>query len=104
MINPHLKSSTRAFRFLDSAATKNDMNHQNIPTCKHFFISCKSLKEIHYGDMKNGLEVIIIHNLSLKNSFDSARYKKSREIPASIQERLSPLTRSTKNYRTNVTY
>ena len=48
----------------------------------------KSIKEVHYGDIKNGQEVIAIHNISLENSFDKVRYHKSREIPDSIKKRL----------------
>lgn len=48
----------------------------------------KSIKEVHYGDIKNGQEVIAIHNISLENSFDKVRYQKSREIPDSIKKRL----------------
>lgn len=48
----------------------------------------KSIKEVHYGDIKNGQEVIAIHNISLENSFDLVRYQKSREIPDSIKKRL----------------
>ena len=38
--------------------------------------------------IKNGQEVIAIHNISQENSLDSLSYRKSREIPASIQKRL----------------
>ncbi len=60
----------------------------------------KSVKEIHYGDIKNGQEVIAIHNISLENSFDSARYEKSREIPASIQKRLEEEVKKTEGKET----
>lgn len=55
----------------------------------------KSVKEIHYGDIKDGQEVIAIHNISLENSFDSVRYRKSREIPDSIQKRLEEEVKKT---------
>lgn len=48
----------------------------------------KSVKEIHYGDMKNNQEVISIFNISLEKSFDSTRYQKFRKIPAPIAKRL----------------
>src|SRR5690554_4410451 len=60
----------------------------------------KSVKEIHYGDIKNGQEVIAIHNISLENSFDPARYEKSREIPASIQKRLDEEVKKTEGKET----
>ena len=60
----------------------------------------KSVKEIHYGDIKNGQEVIAIHNISLENSFDPARYEKSREIPASIQKRLEEEVKKTEGKET----
>ena len=60
----------------------------------------KSVKEIHYGDIKNGQEVIAIHNISLENSCDPARYEKSREIPASIQKRLEEEVKKTEGKET----
>lgn len=48
----------------------------------------KSVNEIHYGDIKNGQEVISIYNISLQNSFDSLRYEQNRAIPPAIAEQL----------------
>lgn len=48
----------------------------------------KSVKEIHYGDMKNNQEVIAIFHISLEKSFDSLQYARDREITATIAKRL----------------
>lgn len=60
----------------------------------------KSVKEIHYGDLKNYQEVISIFNISLEKSFDSTRYKKSREIPASMAKRLKDEVKKTEGTKT----
>ncbi len=49
----------------------------------------KSVKEIHYGNVKNNKEEISIFNVSLEESFNKVRYEKSREIPSSIAKRLT---------------
>lgn len=48
----------------------------------------KSVKEIHYGTLRDYEEEITIFNVSLEKSFDAARYEKSREIPAPVAKRL----------------
>lgn len=48
----------------------------------------KSVKEIHYGDIKNDEEVIAIYNISLEKSFDPIQYAKDREITDEVARKL----------------
>lgn len=48
----------------------------------------KSVKEVHYGNVRDDKEEIAIFNVSLEQGFDSVSYERSRELPPSIARRL----------------
>lgn len=60
----------------------------------------RSVKEIHYGNLKDYKEVIEIFDISLEKSFDFARYEKSRKIPKSVAKRLKDEVRKTSGRKT----
>lgn len=60
----------------------------------------KSVKEVHYGNLKNDKEEIAILNVSLEQSFDSVRYERSRVIPTSIARRLKKEVKKSAKKRT----